>query len=236
MKLGIMQPYFFPYLGYFHLIHQTDKWVVFDTAQYIRHGWINRNRILHPNSGWQYILIPLEKHSRELAIKDINISSNKDWKKRILGQIDHYKNKAPYFSSTREFLETCFAEEFNSICKLNVFLLQRTCDLLGIPFEYEVISEMDLPIGPVEGPGDWALRIAEAMGAKAYLNPPGGREIFDPLKFKKAGIRLQIQDFRNLEYSCSPYQFVPALSIIDVLMWNSIDRIRNHLDSQTGSW
>ena len=65
MRLGIMQPYFFPYLGYFDLINSTDRWIVFDTVQYIRHGWINRNRILHPNEGWQYIIVPIMKAKRE---------------------------------------------------------------------------------------------------------------------------------------------------------------------------
>ena len=74
MKLGIMQPYFFPYLGYFDLIHSVDKWVVFDTPQYIRHGWVNRNRILHPESDWQYIIVPLKKHPRNTPIKEIEIA------------------------------------------------------------------------------------------------------------------------------------------------------------------
>ena len=74
VRLGIMQPYFFPYLGYFDLINRTDRWIVFDTAQYIRHGWVNRNRILHSDSEWQYILVPLKKHSRKAAIKDIAVT------------------------------------------------------------------------------------------------------------------------------------------------------------------
>jgi len=82
-----MQPYFIPYLGYFDLINRTDCWVVFDTVQYIRHGWVNRNRILHSDSGWQYIMVPLKKHSRKAAIKDIEIAANIDWKNRILAQL-----------------------------------------------------------------------------------------------------------------------------------------------------
>ena len=74
MKLGIMQPYFFPYPGYFALIAQVDRWVVFDTPQYMRHGWVNRNRILHPGSGWQYIVAPLVKHRRSTSIRDIRLA------------------------------------------------------------------------------------------------------------------------------------------------------------------
>ena len=86
MKLGIMQPYLFPYLGYFDLINSVDRWVVCDTCQYIRHGWVNRNRILHPTKGWQYIVVPLTKHERNASIDSITVHADAKWKARILGQ------------------------------------------------------------------------------------------------------------------------------------------------------
>ena len=89
MVLGIMQPYFFPYLGYFDLINRCDKWIVFDTPQYIRHGWINRNRILHPQQGWQYIIVPVKKHKRDTPINQIEIVPPALWSPRILGQLMH---------------------------------------------------------------------------------------------------------------------------------------------------
>ena len=94
MKLGIMQPYFIPYIGYYQLINYVDKWVVFDIVQYIRHGWINRNRILKPGEGWQYIVVPLQNHRRETLIKDVFISEKTDWKDRIFRQMEHYKKKS----------------------------------------------------------------------------------------------------------------------------------------------
>ncbi|MBN2466493.1 WbqC family protein, partial [candidate division WOR-3 bacterium] len=86
-----MQPYFFPYLGYFDLIYRTDRWVVFDTAQYIRHGWVNRNRILHPSSGWQYITAPLRQHHRDTPISGVLVKEGRDWRDRVCGQLVHYK-------------------------------------------------------------------------------------------------------------------------------------------------
>ena len=83
MKLGLMQPYFFPYLGYFDLIYSSDRWIVFDTVQYIRRGWINRNRILHPEEGWQYIIVPRKKHGTQTAIKDVEVSTAPKWPRRI---------------------------------------------------------------------------------------------------------------------------------------------------------
>ena len=105
MKLGVMQPYFFPYLGYFDLINISDQWIVFDTVQYMRQGWINRNRILHPKEGWQYIIVPRKKHRRQTAIKDVEVSADPEWRRRILAQIQHYQKGAPCYEETYQLVE-----------------------------------------------------------------------------------------------------------------------------------
>ena len=108
MKVGIMQPYFFPYSGYFSLIKATETFILLDEVQFIRHGWIERNRILKPNEGWQYIHCPIEKHSRETRIRDIEIRNQENWKNKILAQLIHYKKKAPYYNEVISLLETIF--------------------------------------------------------------------------------------------------------------------------------
>ena len=230
MKLGIMQPYFFPYLGYFDLINCVDKWIVFDTAQYIRHGWVNRNRVLHPKQDWLYIIVPLEKHPRDTAIKDIRINHERNWKQRIIAQMQHYKKKAQYFDETMALFKDCLAPEQDSISQLNALILDKICTHLEIDFNYSFFSEMDIALGPIEGPGDWALRISEALGAEEYVNPPGGVDIFDVKKFERSGIKLNIRHLPPLEYSCRGYEFIPNLSIIDVLMWNKPEAIKSYLD------
>lgn len=229
MKLGIMQPYFFPYLGYLDLINRADQWVVFDRIQYIRHGWVNRNRILHPESGWQYIIVPVKKHSRATTIDQIVVSDHADWRGRILGQLGHYKKHAPFYDETVALVAECLSYEDKMLCTLNVKILERICRKLAIPFQYKYFSELQLSLGDIEEPGDWALEISKAMGATEYVNPPGGADIFDHRKFEEENIVLTIQQFSNLEYSCKPYSFIPGLSIVDVLMWNSRERIRAHL-------
>ena len=151
MKLGIMQPYFFPYLGYFDLINYSNRWIIFDTVQYIRHGWINRNRILKPGEDWQYISVPLVKHQREILIKDVEISANRDWKTRVPAQLQHYKKKAPYFFKTYQLVEECLAVEERSISRLNTAILEKVCHHLGILFEYEYFSKMILELKSVKG-------------------------------------------------------------------------------------
>lgn len=230
MILGNMQPYFFPYLGYFDLINYADRWIVFDTVQYIYQGWMNRNRVMHPSKGWQYIVAPVKKHPYNTAIKNIETIEGKDWRLRILGQLQHYKRCSPYFDKVISLVNDCLSTEDPSLTKLNVRCLKTICNYLDIRFEYDFFSEMGLELGPVNGPGEWSLRIAEALGAKEYVNPPGGMAIFDPSLFEASGIKLTFRNLAPMEYVCQGYEYLPSLSIIDVLMWNSPIEIKKHLD------
>ena len=235
MKLGIMQPYFFPYLGHFDLIRRVDEWIVFDTAQYMRHQWVNRNRILHPNSGWQYITVPLKKHTRETPINRIETAAGDDWRGRILRQLQHYRKRAPFYGEVMGFLEECLAAAGDNLAALNALTLERTCRRLGIATPFHVLSRMDLALdGPINEPGDWALRIARAFGASEYVNAAGGADLFDPAKFAAHGIRLLIQSYTHMTYPCGPFRFEPGLSIVDVMMWNPPEAIRAHLDGLRG--
>jgi hypothetical protein len=233
MKLGIMQPYFFPYLGYFDLINYTDQWIVFDTAQYIRHGWVNRNRILHPNEGWMYITVPVKQHTQDMAIKDIEIADSQNWKRSILGKLAHYKNQAPYADETVDLVKDYSSFQGDSLARLNAYVLDKVCRRLGIDFEYSFFSEMELDLESIEDPGDWALRISEAMGAEEYANPPGGVDLFDEQAFADSGIKLTIRNLPTFQYTCGDYDFIPNLSIIDVLMWNEPEEIKAYLDEHT---
>jgi hypothetical protein len=234
MKLAIMQPYFFPYAGYFDLIRQADRWIVFDTAQYIRHGWVNRNRILHPHSGWQYVIVPLKKHQRDTPINQVQISPGNDWKGKILRQLEHYRKKAPYYLETVSAVEKALNSSEQCLSRLNTTILEAVCRVLGIAFHYDYYSDMSLDIGPIDNPGDWALQIAGAIKATEYINPPGGAQIFDRQKFEEQGIKLTFQQYHSRLYETAPYNFVPDLSIIDVLMWNTPAEVLAHLAQQPG--
>jgi len=230
MILGIMQPYFFPHLGYFDLIHRSDRWIVFDKVKYIRHGWINRNRIHHPDEGWQYIVVPLKKHASHTNICDIQINEDLDWKGKLIGQLQHYKKASNRFLETIEVVQDCLESDEQSLSRLNASILDKMCAHLGIEFKYQFLSEMKLELEPVAGPGDWALNISAALGASGYVNPSGGEELFDAAQFKHRGINLEIRDIPPMSYESAPYEFIPRLSIIDLLMWNSPEAIHDYLD------
>lgn len=219
-RLAIMQPYFFPYIGYWQLIHAADSFVLFDDAQYMRHGWVNRNRILKPGGGWQYILVPLKKHEMTASIKDVDADSGKHWQERVIGQLAHYKKKARYFDETNEVVRDILMGDIGqSIATINCNIIKKMCDYLDIKKEIIVSSERGFDYSRVGDAGEWALRISEQMGAAEYINPAAGEALFDRDKFTASNIRLSFLKPNEIVYS-QRGDFEPALSIIDVLMFN----------------
>lgn len=232
MKLAIMQPYFFPYLGYISLIKHTDKFILFDNVQFIRHGWIERNRILKQNGGWQYIQIPLRKHSRETLIKDILINNEHNYGAKILAQLAHYKRKAPYYNKTIELLSTIFYNTYSDIVSLDFNILLKVCEFLDINADIEVFSAMELEIEKVNAPDEWALNICKAIGnVSEYWNPPGGITFFNRTKYQKENIEIKFHSIKLTEYDQKQSGFEDGLSIIDVMMYNSVDAINEMLDN-----
>jgi len=226
-----MQPYVFPYIGYFQLIQHADKWVVFDDTQYISKGWINRNRILHPdkNKEWQYFTIPVKKHSRGSRIKDIKINEDVSWRDEFLGKLTSYKKKAPFYSDTVAFVDDCIRFNCATLSEWVVHTLEKTCKYLNIPFDYTIFSEMKINTDKIEHAGQWALEISSAMDADEYINPPGGYTIFNENEFRERNIELSFLKPDLTSYTQRREGFVPGLSIVDIMMWNDRDKIHEML-------
>jgi hypothetical protein len=226
MRLGIMQPYFFPYLGHFALIANCDRWVVFDITQYTPKTWMNRNRVLHPSGGTMYVTVPLSNSSQSILTREARIKDPDQAHQAIRGRLSHYKRHAPGYRAVLELVDDAFAHlTGDSLVKLDVAALRVTCSYLGLPFDYSICSELDLPIEAPRGPGDWAPAIAQALGADAYVNPAGGRSLFDPGDFARRQIDLSFLEMPVFTYPTGPFDFEPHLSILDVLMWNPPDRV-----------
>ena len=236
MKVAIMQPYFFPYLGYFDLIYSADLFIVYDTVQYIKQGWINRNRVLHPKkNGWLYISVPVNKNSfhssYQTPILDIEIANEKPWRQRILAQIMHYSSHAPYFVETMDFVKECLDTEQDHISKFNAHVLMKTAKLLDLNFRIQFCSELNINLDSNLNAQEQILHLCEVLGAKEYGNLPGGINLYHPEDFRKRNIKLTFHKLPPLVYSTSPYTFEPSLSIVDLLMWNRPQTIKGHLDS-----
>jgi hypothetical protein len=229
MKLAIMQPYFFPYIGYWQLIHTVDCFVLFDDVQYMRHGWVNRNRILKPGGGWQYIMVPLKKHAMKELIKNVQAHPDKKWKELIIKQLAHYKKKAPYFEETKEMVsEILFRNNEQGIVSINFFTIKKLSTYLDIEKKIIISSEKNFDYSNIDNAGEWALRIAEQLGANDYINPVAGAKLFDREKFALSNINLSFLKSQDITYSQAG-DFEPSLSIIDVLMFNGIEGTKNLL-------
>lgn len=231
MRIALMQPYFFPYLGYFSLIKQTDHFILCDSVQYISRGWIARNRILKPGAGWQYIMVPLRKHSSKIIIKDIEIINESKWKDKIFRQLVHYKKRAPFYEETIATLNKGFDIKTDSIVKLNENILKIICDYIGIDVNISILSEMNLDYEKVNAPDEWALNVCKALGnADEYWNAEGGITFFDRTKYEDAGINVKFLKINLSNYPQRRSEFEPGLSIVDVMMFNEPEKINKMLD------
>ena len=230
MKLAIMQPYFMPYLGYFSLINLVDQFILFDTPQFIRHGWIERNKLLQLNNETFYIKVPLVKHSQKTNIKEIKINHKTQWKDKIYAQLVHYKKKAPYYEQVILLLNEILDLKTDSIVELDLKALKVICKYLGINTPFYVFSEMNIEIEKVESPDEWALNICKAIKAEEYYNLPGGKSFFEKEKYDKEGLKLKFLKFEPTRYTQFKNDFVPFLSIIDIMMFNSKAEIREMLN------
>jgi hypothetical protein len=232
MTVAIMQPYFFPYLGYFSLIKNSNLFVILDEVQFIRHGWIERNRILKPDMGWQYIGCPLEKHSRDTLIKHIRIKNEDKWKEKILAQLIHYKKKAPFYGETISLLNKIFQIDTDNISFFNQKSLEEICNYLRFDFDIKNFKELNVDIEKPTKPDEWALNICKKIGGvERYVNPIGGQSFFDKKKYQENNIELYFQNFHINVYSQKGNEFEAGLSIIDVLMFNSVNEVNKMLDS-----
>lgn len=225
MKLAIMQPYFFPYIGYFSLIMQSDAFIIFDTPQFMRKGWIERNRIGKLTGGSVYIKVPLNKADLNTKIKDMSIDNTSDWRGKILSQLDIYKKRAPFYNNVLNIVEDVLNTETSSIVHLNKIALEKVCHYLGVDKKFTIFSEMNLEIEYPQAPDEWALNICKALGVKSYVNATGGESFFDMNKYSNNDIQLCFINQPIEEYKQFGDEFEPGLSIIDVMMFNSPEKV-----------
>jgi hypothetical protein len=219
MKLGIMQPYFLPYIGYFQLLNAVDKYVVYDNIQFTKKGWINRNRILQ-NGKDALITIPVEKDSDYLDVKDRRLSDGFD-KKKLLNQIRESYRKAPYFNDVMPLVEEIINYDDNNLFGYIYHSILKICDYLHIGTEIIISSTVDIDHSLKSK--DKVIAICKALGATEYYNAIGGQELYSSIDFQKENIKLNFVTSDPIEYKQFANEFVPWLSILDVIMFNSTE-------------
>ena len=226
-----MQPYFFPYLGYFSLIHSIHNWIVFDISQYTRKTWINRNKLLHPSNKWQYISIPLEHSTLSMRICDARIRCVEEVKLSLLGKLSAYKKVAPYYQDVVNIVSLVFDRvSSNSLVELNVSSIKVICEYLGINFNYRLCSELSIDIPGKMNAGDWAPLICKHVNATSYVNPISGSHLFNKNDFLRNNIELNYLEFTPEQYYQNDILSSETLSTLDVLLWNSKSEILDMIE------
>ena len=222
MKLGIMQPYFFPYAQQVRHIAQCDQWVVFDTPQFTRKSWITRNRIADRNTEWTYISVPVEKGASRGSIAEARIWGE-DWKATLRDRLRVYEHHAPFYAETVALVDACIESPATTVADLNTTILRTVTTAFAITTPIVRLTELDLDLPSSAAPGEWALLISEQLGASVYSNAPGGRHLFDADLYRSRGVELEFYEPVPLEFATSGLPFTPDLSLVDPLMWLGVD-------------
>lgn len=221
MRLAIMQPYFMPYIGYFQLIAAVDTFIVYDNIKYTKKGWINRNRMLLNGKDVMFSL-PLKSDSDSLAVCERELAADFS-RDKLLNKLKGAYRRAPYFEQTFPLVEQIVWYEDTNLFRFLHHSIVTTCEHLGITTEIKISSEIAIDYSLKSQ--DKVLALCEAVGASTYVNPIGGVELYSEEIFREKGIELKFIKSKPFKYAQLGNEFVPWLSMIDVMMFNPLDTI-----------
>lgn len=228
-RLAIMQPYLFPYIGYFQLLYSTDRFISYDDVTFIKQGWINRNRILL--NGKDHIFsVPLKAISSFRLIKETEIdnSSYKEWKKKNLKTIEQAYKKAPYYEQVYPLVNNVFESEDKSISKLALNSIKAVCSYIGLKINC-ILSSEKFNNHELSAQAR-ILDICTKEKAAQYINMKGGMTLYSKADFAEQNITLNFLEPELISYPQFKDEFIPWLSIIDVMMFNDPGQIKAMLD------
>ena len=221
-----MQPYFFPYIGYWQLMNAVDKYVIFDDVNYINKGWINRNRIL-VNGQPNFFNIPLIGASQNKLINEIEINKNDKGYLKTLRTIEMAYKRAPFFTEVFELFESVIQYDENNLAKYLKNSIEVVSKYLSIDTEFLLSSEIEKDC-TLKGQ-EKILEICKKLGGTEYYNSIGGQELYDKENFKNQNIELWFLKTNEICYKQFENEFHSNLSIIDVMMFNSKGDIQKML-------
>lgn len=230
--LGIMQPYFFPYIGYFQLINLVDEFVLYDNIQFTKKGWIHRNRMLMNNSD-EYFSLPLKKDSDYLNVNQRFLADDFDsLRDKLLRKIEQNYKKAPFFNEFYPLVQNILNYNAKNLFDYIFYSIQVINKYLDI--STKIICSSTLPgyIEDLKGK-DKVIEINKILHATTYVNSSGGIELYNKEEFKTNGINLQFYKTNFIEYKQFQNDFVPFLSILDVCMFNNKDQVKAFLNQYT---
>ena len=226
MKVCVMQPYLFPYLGYWQMITAVDTFVVFDDVNYINKGWINRNNLLVNGQAWMFTL-PLDKASQNKLINEIELGSDPKAKEKILRTIQMSYKKAPFYNNVYPLVEKVFLNPQKNLALFLKDQFEAVFDFLDVRTKIILSSDVEKD-NSLKGQ-DKILEICRRLDCDTYINTIAGEELYSYDAFASRNMQLRFIKMKPVEYAQYKQPFVPFLSFIDVMMFNDKARIKDLL-------
>ncbi|PXX97932.1 hypothetical protein DF185_16470 [Marinifilum breve] len=217
-SVAIIQPYVFPYLGYFQLLHSVENVVFYDDVNFIKRGWINRNQILANGKEFMFT-IPLRKASQNKLINEIELVEKQLFIKKFRHQLKLAYAKAPYYKEVRDVIESVFVGEYSNIGDLAILSILVVCRYMNMELNWMKSSE-EFSETKGQDKADRLISISKMLACDTYINPIGGKSLYHKDYFAMHGIDLGFIESGKVSYKQFENDFVPYLSIIDVLMFN----------------
>ncbi len=228
MFVSMMQPYFFPYIGYFQLMASCDVFVVRDDVQYIQSGWVNRNRILVDGEA-QWVTLPVARADHRLPINRREYLLKDPLSQRVRRRIEGAYRGAPHFEETMRIFDEAFGCSNGNVAVFNTHLLRCVAERLGITTPMRLASDIDTH--QALAGQESVVHICARLGASGYINPIGGIDLYEPDRFRRQGLTLQFLQPCAPEYRQFDSSHVASLSIIDVMMFNDMPTVKRMLSA-----
>ena len=223
MRIGIMQPYYFPYIGFWQLMSAVDRYVVYDDVNFIKGGWINRNRILL-NSEVKYFNLKLQGASPNKFINEVAIADDAVYVSKQIKTLESAYKKAPYYSEAMAIIEKVLLSEERNLALYLFNHIKTICSHLGITTE--IIFSSQVEKNPSLNGQDKIVDICKVLSGTEYYNAIGGRELYSAEEFERNGLELKFLKTNDISYKQFNDVFEPNLSIIDMLMFNTVEDMR----------
>lgn len=227
MNVAIMQPYLFPWIGYFQLINQSDLFVLYDDACFMKQGYINRNSILSAGAAQRFTL-PVPGASVHKRIGELTFSRDV---KKLLKTLTQSYNKAPYFAQVMPMIADVLEYDDRSITGCCEYAISRIFAYLHS--DKKIVRSSQLDYCRDENAENKVIGICKATGADVYVNSSGGMHLYSAANFAEQGITLRFLQAENMTYYQGQQEFVPWLSIIDVLMFCEPEQVKQALNHFT---
>jgi hypothetical protein len=231
MAVAIMQPYFFPYLGYFQLVQAVDDFVFYDDVMFIKKGWINRNRILMQGNEFLFT-IPLEKQSQNKSIRDSQVAWGPEFPGKLLSQLESAYKKSPHYEKVMPLIRQLLSQQTGSMAELAGKSIELVWQYLGQEKRFHYSSQMI--DSQVDGRAERLIHVTKILGSTQYINALNGQSLYEKDFFAAHGVELQfIKPTLSAYMQGKSLDFISGLSIIDVLMWNEPSVILKMLNNYT---